>query len=261
METLTAFFFSGTGNTKYITSYLCKQLSKEWKCTLVPIERARTEALAQSDIVLFAFPIYGSTPPIPVRKFVAKCGELLRGKRVILVETQYFFSGDGAAGLGRLVRTLGGEVIGAEMFNMPNNLSDCKLFPIKNGTEIEATLARARRRADKFARRLLRGSARKRGFSAISRCVGYFSQRKYWRKGEQEKRGRLKIDASRCVGCGLCTKNCPVGNLLIQNRKAKPLGSCVLCYRCVNLCPKRAISLIGSAPPEIQYKGPPEFRS
>lgn len=258
MKRLTAFYFSGTGNTRYITEYLLKKLGTEYECELCDVTRiGDAERLIRgADVLLFAFPIYGSAPPIPMRRFVHGYGELLCEKNVILVETQYFFSGDGAAGLGRTIQKYGAKIVAAETFNMPNNLADIKIFPIKNGQEIAPVLARARKRADKFARKILCGRAHLRGFSVFSHGVGYFCQRKFWWKGEAGKRSRLRVDSDRCVGCGLCVKSCPVQNLRLEEKKAVPLNECVLCYRCVNLCPKKAISLFGEKPPETQYRGP-----
>lgn len=258
METLTAFYFSGTGNTRYLSEYLLKKLSSCYRGELISIEEKSDFAkkISSSDLLLFAFPVYGSSPPIPMRNFVYRFRSLWKGKRVLLLESQYFFSGDGAASLGRALKRYGAKIEGAEIFNMPNNLSDVTLFPIKNGKEIRKTLERAKRRADRFAERIKKGRAKKRGFSLFSHGVGYFSQRMFWRRKEQEKRARLKIDGARCVGCGICVKNCPAGNLSLQGKRAISFSSCVLCYRCVNLCPKQAISLIGSNPPKVQYKGP-----
>ncbi len=259
MKKFTLFYFSGTGNTRYIAEYLAKKLSKTYDCELFDVCRVQNaeERIKAADLILLAFPIYGSAPPIPMRNFVHRYGGLFRGKQILIAETQYFYSGDGAASLGRTVKKYGGEIVGAEMFNMPNNLADCKIFPIKNGEELAPVLEKAERRADRFAAQICRrGRAHKRGFSPLSHAVGYFTQRKFFRKGESEKRRALKVDETRCVGCGLCAENCHAENLLLQNKKAKPLGKCVLCYRCVNLCPKKAITLVGSAPPEKQYKGP-----
>lgn len=258
MKTLVAFYFSGTGNTLYIAEYLCKKLSSAYNCELCDItdtENYREKAV-RADALMFAFPIYGSAPPIPMRNFVHACGGLLCGKNVIIAETQYFFSGDGAASLGRTIKKYGGIIIGAETFNMPNNLADCKIFAVKNGGETQKTLAKAKKRADRFAAKLLKGNARRRGFCALSHGVGYFSQRKFWMRNETAKRDKMKIYPERCVGCGLCAKSCPVKNIEMRGGRPVPAGNCVMCYRCVNLCPKKAITVLGSAPPEKQYFGP-----
>lgn len=258
MKSLVAFYFSGTGNTRYIAERILRNVSAEYTAKLYDVTSdPDVDALSSADVVLLAFPIYGSAPPLPMREFVHRCGSRLKGKKVAIAETQYFFSGDGAASIGRTVEKYGGTVILAEHFNMPNNLADCRIFAIRNGGELGTLLNRAEKRADAFARRLLRGKTRRRGFGILSHAVGYFCQRKYWRKGEKEKRGRLKVDPVRCVGCGACEKRCPVHNLRLEGGKAVPLGKCVLCYRCVNLCPRRAITLIGNEPPEKQYRGIP----
>lgn len=258
MENLAAFYFSGTGNTRFIAERLCKKLTPRYRTALYDVAAAvdASDAIRGADVLLFAFPVYGSAPPIPMRRFVHRYGELFRGKRMLIAETQYFFSGDGAAALGRTLKKYGGEIVGAEQFNMPNNLADCKIFSVKNGEEIKKTIRRAEKRADRFANRILRGKKARRGFGLPAHAVGYLCQRRFWWKGEAEKRKKLRIDAARCVGCGLCAKRCPVQNIEVRDGKAVPRGNCVLCYRCVNLCPRQAIALFGASPPETQYHGP-----
>ncbi len=256
---IAVFYFSGTGNTKFVVRKICGALDRLCVTEIYDITAENadfTQAMKESDLFLIAFPIYGGAPPIPMREFVKKYSSCFRNKNVAIAETQFFFSGDGAASLGRAIEGYGGKVIAAEHFNMPNNLADCKPFPVKNGREIKKTLQMAQKRAEKFARKLSDGKGHRRGFSPLPHAVGYYCQRKYWRKGEAEKRGRLKVDPALCVGCRTCVKQCPVSNLAAENGKAKPLGKCVFCYRCVNLCPKKAITLIGNEPPKVQYRGP-----
>ena len=97
-----------------------------------------------------------------------------------------------------------------------------------------------------FARRILDGKPLRRGFNPVSHAVGYFCQRALWRRHENGKKDRLRIDPSRCTGCGLCAGNCPAANLRVEKGKAVPAGRCILCYRCVNLCPVRAVTLLGA---------------
>lgn len=257
MEKLNAFYFSGTGNTRFVVERLCGKLAGKYIAKLYDVAENRdfSAELNEADAVLLGFPIYGSAPPIPMRRFIFRYAKEFAGKRVIIAETQYFFSGDGAASLGRTLASFGAVIVGAEHFNMPNNLADVKIFPIRNGAENAEILARAEKRIDAFASRILQGKRKKRGFRLLPHAVGYLCQRKFWRKDEAGKRSKLCV-SKECVGCGLCVKNCPVENLILQGKRAHPLGKCVLCYRCVNLCPKRAITLFGSAPPAAQYKGP-----
>ncbi|MCR5047601.1 MAG: EFR1 family ferrodoxin [Saccharofermentans sp.] len=56
---------------------------------------------------------------------------------------------------------------------------------------------------------------------------------------------KLKINADKCVGCGLCVKLCPMNNISVESEKAVPASQCTMCYRCINKCPKQAITLLG----------------
>ena len=87
MRTLNAFYFSGTGNTRYVTRRLCQKLSVKFRTSAYDItDKADYYALLkEADIILLAYPIYGSAPPIPMCKFVHRYGADIAGREVIIV--------------------------------------------------------------------------------------------------------------------------------------------------------------------------------
>ncbi|MFH1035443.1 MAG: mercury methylation ferredoxin HgcB [Pseudomonadota bacterium] len=55
----------------------------------------------------------------------------------------------------------------------------------------------------------------------------------------------LRLDAARCVGCGLCVTVCPQAVLALEDGKAaiQDRDACMECGACANNCPSAAISV------------------
>lgn len=54
----------------------------------------------------------------------------------------------------------------------------------------------------------------------------------------------FKVDKDKCTKCGACAKNCPVGNIKIdENGKFRFGNDCIMCTRCSFNCPKDAFDI------------------
>ena len=62
--------------------------------------------------------------------------------------------------------------------------------------------------------------------------------------GAMRINGRLfKVNKDKCVNCGACAKNCPVGNIEIKDGKFRFKGDCLMCARCSFNCPTDAFNI------------------
>ena len=56
--------------------------------------------------------------------------------------------------------------------------------------------------------------------------------------GQRSRLGVKLVRSSRCSGCGVCERACPMHAM----RAGKPDGRCIRCLRCVRVCPEGALS-------------------
>lgn len=67
--------------------------------------------------------------------------------------------------------------------------------------------------------------------------------------------GGALVISDKCVGCSVCEKVCPIGNIKISNGSAKRLNrKCEFCLACIHNCPNNAIALKRERNPNERYR-------
>ena len=244
-------YFSGTGNTKYIA----RRFAAKMVCKCLSIEDAADFAaeIRAHDIIAFAYPNHSSRAPRFMREFAVRHARQLRGKKLVILVTQWIFSGDGARSFTDLFERGHVKVIYAEHFNMPNNVCNI-MIPETSSRKIREYVRRAEAKLGRTCREIRAGIVRRRGFGRISRFLGKF-QGVPWLAGIERWAGSNVRVSADCTSCTLCVRICPTGNLQMRGGKVTHRNNCTLCYRCVNRCPARAITVMFHRRPPWQYKG------
>lgn len=70
-------------------------------------------------------------------------------------------------------------------------------------------------------------------------------------KDDKYLRGKLMYDKDTCIGCRMCSRDCPSGAISVVNIGTKEekvfeatldLSRCIFCCQCVDSCPKNCLS-------------------
>ena len=243
-------YFSGTGNSRYIVEQFAGRM--DIKAYSIEQDLDFDAVLAGEDTIAVCYPIYGSCVPRIMREFVQKYRIYFEEKKLIIFCTQMLFSGDGARAFARLIRGCDERVIYAEHFLMPNTICNFFLFPMTERERIRKP-EKALKKLDLVCSNIRNGIVKKRGWNIFSALLGKTQNIAYPRI-EQKGKSSCRADES-CIGCGLCVKNCPVCNLELSDGRVIQKNNCILCYRCVNLCPSQSCTVYLHKKPKQQYKG------
>jgi NAD-dependent dihydropyrimidine dehydrogenase PreA subunit/flavodoxin len=236
-------YFSGSGNTRRCAELFAGATGGK-AVSIESCQEASQTITAAAELAL-AYPTHYSDVPKIVKDFVAQNGALFKGKKIFVIVTMGLFSGDGAGVGARLLKKQGAKILGGLHLRMPDAIGDVPMLKKPMAKNL-ATIKQTEQKIARAVESSKNGRYPKDGLYFWNHLAGLFGQRLWFIPTVKALRSKLKIDASKCSGCGVCAAGCPTKSIAMQNGKAVfAPGSCTLCYRCVNHCPARAITLIG----------------
>lgn len=258
------FYFTGTGNTMYVSDYLAMCLNENNIVTqslyIVDITQNQIDKLIdENDIIFLAYPIYGSDMPENMKSFIDKMPNG-NSKKIGVICTQFAFSGDGASIMFRQLKHKGYNQRWSYQINMPNNLC-VKGSPLKQSDDYNVHekkhLIKARKKIDKICHHIIENKKRVLDNTIFHKALA-LTQRPYYKKfGREHYAKNLNVNMDKCIKCGLCAKNCPnqVISMDIDGIHFNDRDNCTVCLRCLNFCNESAITYNGNVK-EPLYKGP-----
>ena len=236
-------YLSGTGNTKHCIEKFISLIDPSAD-TISIEDKDVVSRIRENEEIVLAYPTQFSNIPFMVRDFINKNADIWSGKRVICMTTMALFSGDGTGCCARVLKKHGAKIIGGMQIIMPDSIGDNKL--LKKSLDISKKMVKdADERIEMIAKQIKdTGRYPQEGLSFFAHLAGLFGQRLWFYNKTTGYTDKVKISDA-CVGCGLCTKCCPMDNLSLNDGKATASDKCTMCYRCLNICPKQAITILG----------------
>ncbi len=263
---VSVFYFSGTGNTEWAVNQLYECLINEGnECRVYNIENeiiGLNETIKNSDIVGFAFPIYGANMPNIMFRFLQELNHINDGniiKPAFIVTTAGYVDGFGPLSANRQLKTCGFKLLSYNNIKLSNNLSTPLLkASIQSNDNIKIRIERNKLVISKIVNHII---TKKKYIRNIGPYLipGYII-RKVTKKSQKDCYLALSVNKDQCKKCMLCVNRCPTKSIIFMDGNFRFLSTCTACMRCYNFCPTNAIYHFGKyADPEIykRYKGPP----
>ncbi len=239
MSKIAIAYFSGTGNTAWMVNHLAARLTELGdEVEVVSCEKASPDdaRIAAAEVLGLAFPVYGSWAPHNMREFMEQLPEG-KGRPAFIVSTCAVYGGDVSWYMARWPRRRGYEPFLAATVLMPNNL----IWPIPLPEQVQAILNRAEERIAELAAMIHERRPHVEGNNLLGWAVGYFQR--WGLSGIERWVSRLWYADESCVRCGVCVRNCPVGNIELTDDGVRFGDHCLLCMRCFHHCPRQAIQI------------------
>jgi ferredoxin/flavodoxin len=248
MQKIGIFYFSGTGNTAYVTHLLQKSFETH-KITVDCVEIRETmgselERLKnienEYDLRGFGYSVHAFSAPLTFIDFIKKKLPEISGggqKNCFLIKTagDCFMQGGSTHIVRNTLKKRGYHVIYEKLFVMPANVF-LKFPP----AFIKQLYGIAGEESDKMAQALIEQKTqlqRNSLFLRIStRLFSYF-------EGKGAKKFGLKCKVSdACTLCMKCVNDCPTNSIIVSKNKIKFTNTCVFCMKCIYNCPTQAIT-------------------
>ena len=219
----TLYYFSATGNSLTTAKLLAAQLKD---CRLVPVASTKNlpKVVDESDAIGFVFPIYYGNMPYPVREMISKM-VFQPEAYIFIVSTYRGHSGDIAKRMDQLLKTRGQKLSLSLGLPMPGN-------SFINPPEVDQAYLAAQAATVAGLRPAI--LARKTEDYSTTEVFGL-------RPVDYPNNFRGITAEDHCIGCGTCTKVCPMNNIQLKDGHAVIGDDCSTCMACFHWCPVKAI--------------------
>lgn len=237
------YYFSATGNTKFVAEEFKKQFCKHGKeLELVNIESVEKVDLSDSEYLIIGTPVHSELPPRLVTDFIHKLPEATRDIKCLIYSTQGASGAVSIEYLKRLLTKKGYKVLIQTSFRMANSYYFG--FGVeRTEEEILKYCKKVQEKVSLISDKLFKNESFKEGALGIRILLG-----KAMSNGFYKMMPRLSANltsSENCTKCGLCLRNCPKGNITIEEGRAIFHSNCIMCARCIHVCPFNAIRYKG----------------
>lgn len=236
------FYFSGTGNSAFIAKLMAESIDL---CEAVRMEEYMQERAVEARILGFVFPVYWWGIPNIVRSFLERL-QIGRASYVFAAATMGMSAGNAVPYVKELLAEKKTELRAGFVYRMPDNYIIAHGAPGEK--KIRELVGNAYLKVMEDIEKIKKEQSVP--VKRAKRLIHIVNKRYI----DTYKTADLKFGVSdACVHCGLCAKECPVKNIVLQDGMPMWRHQCESCMRCIQICPKKAIDYAGKTSGRKRY--------
>jgi len=236
-------YFSGTGNTKKIALLYGSALEANGAKIDYMTLPLSTEKIAETDFSVYdkigiGYPIHAFNAPAPVLKFCKSLPKSQTPKDVFVFKTSgepVRMSDVSSIKTARILKRRNYILTNEYQYVMPYNIifrhSDAMAYRMWDTAQKVAPID---------CKEILSGKPNKPAPVFLGGIIAWILRIEHWGAKFNGKHYKTRED---CTKCGKCVKDCPAGNIKLEDGKIKFGKDCLMCMRCAFACPKDAIKI------------------
>lgn len=249
-------YFSGTGNSRYCAQLLGDRLKDEVLDTAEMIREETAAQLHSSKPWVFVTPTYSWRIPRVFAAFLYR-SRFSGSQEAYFVMTCGEDIGAAASRNQTLCARLGLRHRGTMPVVMPENY--LAMFPVPGPEESRQIIADAQPVLEQAAAQIRAGETfPEQRAGVLDRLKSGPVNALFYRFQVQTKPFRVS-DA--CISCGKCQKECPLGNIRMEDGRPVWAERCTHCMACICGCPTEAIEYGRASRGRYRYQCPPYRRT
>ncbi len=235
-------YYSGTGNTKYVTLKLAPKLEQVgFDVDIYRINPLLMEEinLSKYDVVGIGYPIYGLNVPSKVHKFFKK-QQFKKGQRVFIYKNSgetYRVNNSSSLVLRKIIKRKKANLTNEYHFMMPYNIH----FRYDESL-VKEMLTMDEKLMDILVKEIVDEIPNIKKYTFRNNFCNRVLRLMYI--GGPINVSFYKVDKKKCIKCGKCVQGCQMKNIYFNKKgNIKFHHKCLMCCYCTLNCPKDAIKM------------------
>lgn len=244
------YYFSGTGNTMWVANKI-KENFKSYgiDISLINMESEKPINIKCYDFMIIGSVVYSGLEPKIVNDFLKKLPDTKKRIKTIVYSTQASKSSSAILSMAKKLTQKGYDIVIQSAIRMPND----RYFILGKKSSLEEEkeiLGRSSEKIKELTKLFIENKRLKECNSKIKMSFGRIYGK--FLRNSLPKLSKNITASKECIKCGLCLRNCPKSNITFENGRAVFHSKCMLCLRCIYVCPINAIRYKGKRIEQIQ---------